>query len=222
MLFSNKERLKQQAAEAAFSLIPADCILGIGTGSTVHYLIEILAQHKNHIKGAVASSLDTEKKLKQAGILCLNLNSEGPLPLYIDGADEVDPHFNLIKGGGGALTREKIIAAASDKFICIVDESKCVDVLGAFPLPIEVIPMARSYVSRQMVALGGKPEFRAGKPTDNGNDIIDVHFLDCAQPLALEQKINQIAGVVCVGLFAQERADQLIVASSKGIDIRTR
>jgi len=192
-------------------------VLGLGTGSTVNQLIEVLKDRKIQLKGAVSSSNQTAQNLRVARIPELDLNSEGDLTLYIDGADEATASGMLIKGGGAALTREKVIAAASEKFICIVDDSKLVDVLGTFPLPVEVIPMARSYVARQLVKLGGQPVWRDGVVTDNGNAILDVHNLRLIDPVGFETAVNQIAGVVTVGLFAHRRADVLIVAGDDGV-----
>ncbi len=192
-------------------------ILGMGTGSTVSELIEELKDRKIQLAGAVSSSERTTLALQAARIPVLDLNAQGDLALYIDGADEADEHGVLIKGGGGALTREKVIAAASAKFICIVDDSKLVKSLGAFPLPVEVIPMARSYVARQLAKLGGQPVWREGVVTDNGNAILDVHHLPLADPLAMEDTIDRIAGVVTVGLFARRTADLLLVAGDEGV-----
>jgi len=193
-------------------------VLGIGTGSTVNQLIEVLIDRKIQLKGAVASSLQTADALRAGRIPELDLNSEGPLTLYIDGADEATPAGMLIKGGGAALTREKVIAAASQKFVCIIDDSKLVDVLGlAFPLPVEVIPMARSHVARELVRLGGQPVWREGVATDNGNQILDVHHLDITDPEAMETAVNQIVGVVTVGLFALRRADVMLIAGDAGV-----
>jgi ribose 5-phosphate isomerase A len=192
-------------------------ILGMGTGSTVGELIEELKVRKIQLEGAVSSSERTTLALRAARIPVLDLNAEGDLALYIDGADEADEHGALIKGGGGALTREKVIAAASDKFICIIDDTKLVKSLGAFPLPVEVIPMARSYVARQLTKLGGRPVWREGVVTDNGNAILDVHHLTLSNPLAMEDAIDRITGVVTVGLFARRTADLLLVASDDGV-----
>jgi ribose 5-phosphate isomerase A len=211
------DRKKQLAAEAALAYVADDSIIGIGTGSTVNYFIDALAARKVRIRGAVSSSEASTARLKGHGIDVLDLNSTGDLDLYVDGADESDPHLRLIKGGGAALTREKIVAAASRRFVCIADESKLVDVLGRFPLPVEVIPMARSYVARQLVNLGGHPVWRDGVVTDNGNHIIDVHNLRIVDPLGLETTINQIAGVVTVGLFAHRPADVLILGTDTGV-----
>ena len=212
----SQDRRKQLAAEAALQYIQDDMIIGVGTGSTVNYFIDGLVAQKLRIKGAVSSSEASTARLKKHGIEVLDLNSTGDLSVYIDGADETDEHLRLIKGGGGALTREKIVAAASDRFICVVDDTKLVKVLGKFPLPVEVIPMARSYVARQLVKLGGQPVLRTGFTTDNGNVILDVHHLTILDPVTLEKEINQIAGVVCVGLFANRPADLLIIGSDSG------
>lgn len=208
---------KQLAAAEALKYIADDMIVGVGTGSTVNFFIDGLAAQKLRIKGAVSSSEASTARLKKHGIEVLDLNSAGELSLYVDGADEADEHLRLIKGGGGALTREKIVAAASQRFVCIVDDTKMVKVLGKFPLPVEVIPMARSYVARQLVKLGGQPALRSGFTTDNGNVILDVHHLTILDPVKLESDINQIAGVVCVGLFARRPADVLIVGSDAGV-----
>ncbi len=213
---SNQEDLKKQAAEAALAYVEDDTYIGVGTGSTVNYFIDALGEIKHRIKGAVSSSEASSERLRGVGIEVVNLNDTGDLSLYVDGADECDQHKRLIKGGGGALTREKIVAAASRKFVCIVDRSKMVDVLGEFPLPVEVIPMARSYVARQLVGLGGRPELRMGFTTDNGNPILDVHGLRIIDPPALEQKINNLAGVVCVGIFALRGADTVIIGAPGG------
>ncbi|MBX2878877.1 MAG: ribose-5-phosphate isomerase RpiA [Granulosicoccus sp.] len=207
---------KKAAAQAVLDQIGFDCLLGVGTGSTVNIFIEELGQLRTRIKGAVASSSSTAEKLRDQGIDVLDLNTTGDLELYIDGADEANPQFQLIKGGGGALTREKIIAAASRRFICIVDQSKEVDQLGEFPLPVEVIPMARSYVARQIVRLGADPELREAPRTDNGNMIIDCYGFQIDNPVELEKQLNAIPGVVTNGLFAQRPADQLIVGMDDG------
>ena len=208
---------KRRAAEAAVSYIDSGMVLGIGTGSTVNQLIEVLKDRKIQLAGAVSSSRQTSERLKAAGIPELELNTSGDLSLYIDGADEATADGALIKGGGAALTREKVIAAASKRFVCIIDDSKLVPVLGTFPLPVEVVPMARSYVARQLVKLGGQPVWREGVVTDNGNPILDVHGLKIAEPKSFESAVNQIAGVVTVGLFARRPADVLIVAGDKGV-----
>jgi ribose 5-phosphate isomerase A len=212
-----QDEKKKAVAEAALKYVEPGWVVGVGTGSTVNYFIDALARMKDQIEGAVASSNATAERLKQHGIPVFDLNAAGDLPIYVDGADEATRHLRLIKGGGGALTREKIIAAASRKFVCIVDESKVVNVLGQFPLPIEVIPMARSYVARQLVALGGQPDWRQGVTTDNGNVILDVHNLNILNPVELEGAIDHIAGVVTNGLFAIRPADLVLVASDQGV-----
>jgi ribose 5-phosphate isomerase A len=211
------DRKKQAAAEAALAYVEENSIIGIGTGSTVNHFIDALAARKLRIRGAVSSSEASTARLKAHGIDVLDLNATGDLDLYVDGADESDRQLRLIKGGGAALTREKIVAAASRRFVCIADDSKLVDVLGRFPLPVEVIPMARSYVARQLVNLGGHPVWRDGVVTDNGNHIIDVHNLHIVDPKGLETTINQIAGVVTVGLFAHRPADVLILGTDSGV-----
>jgi ribose 5-phosphate isomerase A len=208
---------KRRAALAALPYIRSGMVLGIGTGSTVNELIDALKDRKIQLSGAVSSSRQTSERLKAARIPELDLNTAGDLELYIDGADEANADGVLIKGGGAALTQEKVVAAAAAKFVCIVDDSKLVQVLGAFPLPVEVIPMARSYVARQLVKLGGMPVWREGVVTDNGNPILDVHNLKLTDPKAFESTVNQIAGVVTVGLFAWRRADVLIVAGDDGV-----
>lgn len=202
---------KRLSGEAAAKFIEPGTVVGVGTGSTVAFFIEAMARMKHDIQGAVSSSEQSTALLTQHGIPVLDLNSTGTLSLYVDGADECDKHNRLIKGGGGALTREKIIAAASKKFVCIIDASKEVDLLGRFPLPIEVIPMARSYVAREIVARGGQPVWREGRVTDNGNWILDVHNWQLVDPVGMEAELNQITGVVCVGLFAKRAADIVIV-----------
>ncbi len=216
------DQLKKQAAEAALAEIKDGMVVGIGTGSTVNFFINALADIRDRLEGAVASSEASRLRLVEAGIPVLGLNTAGNLPIYIDGADEATEHCDLIKGGGGALTQEKIIAGASQRFVCIIDESKLVPRLGEFPLPVEVIPMARSYVARQLVALGGHPAYRTGFVTDNGNVILDVHNLDISQPGVLEQQINNIPGVVTNGLFSHRKADSLIVAGPEGLKIHHR
>ncbi|MGX5203480.1 ribose-5-phosphate isomerase RpiA [Aliikangiella sp. IMCC44632] len=213
----SQQQLKIDAAKAALKYIVDGEIIGIGTGSTVNCFIDLLAQHKHRIKAAVSSSEASTVKLKALGIDVINLNEAADIPVYIDGADEANQSLDLIKGGGGALTREKIIAAVAQKFVCIADESKYVKTLGEFPLPVEVIPMARSYVARELVKLGGDPVYRHGFQTDNGNVILDVHNLAITQPKILEAEINQITGVVTNGLFARRAADHLILATSDGI-----
>tara|TARA_Y100000385_G_C13053980_1_gene621118 strand:+ start:278 stop:967 length:690 start_codon:yes stop_codon:yes gene_type:complete len=212
----NKKKLN--VAAAAMDHIHNDCILGMGTGSTVNFLIDLIPDIKNKISAVASSSLETEKRLKSNGFTVSSLRELGNLDLYIDGADEATENLNLIKGGGGALTREKILAAASSKFICIIDDTKLVPFLGKFPLPIEVIPMARSFVSREMIKLKGQPVWREKFLTDNGNDIIDVHNLKITDPLELEATINQITGVVSVGIFAKRSADILLIANNDGIE----
>ena len=207
---------KQLAAEAAIEYIERDWVVGVGTGSTANFFIDALAKIKGDIDGAVASSEATAERLRQHGIKVLELNAVGNLPVYIDGADESTQQLHLIKGGGGALTREKIVAATSEKFVCIADDSKLVDTLGAFPLPIEVIPMAQSYIGREVAKLGGKPVLRDGFITDNGNIIIDVQDLQISDPVLLEQQLNALAGVVTNGLFAQRAADVLLLGSADG------
>ena len=206
---------KQLAGEAAIAYVEDDSIVGVGTGSTVSFFIEALAGIKDRIRGAVSSSEQSSEQLNKHGIEVMDLNAVGPLDLYVDGADECDPHKRLIKGGGAALTREKIVAAASRRFVCIIDSSKQVDVLGNFPLPVEVIPMARSHVARQISKLDGHPVWRDGTVTDNGNWILDVHGWRITDPVALERELNQIAGVVSVGLFAQRGADVVLVGDRK-------
>lgn len=208
---------KRQAAEAALEFLPPDEIIGVGTGSTVNFFIELLGRMRHRVKGAVASSVATAQRLQALGIDLVDLNAAGTLPVYVDGADEATAHRQLIKGGGGALTREKIIAASSHIFVCIADESKLVRRLGAFPLPVEVIPMARSYVARQIIALGGKPAYRHGFVTDNGNIILDVHGLDILEPIRLEHELNNIVGVVSNGLFAARGADVLLLGGPRGV-----
>ncbi len=210
------DELKRQAAEAALEYLPDSGVLGIGTGSTVNHFIDLLADVKGRYEGAVSSSDASTERLKKIGMPVFDLNSVGDLEIYVDGADESNHYLHLIKGGGGALTREKIIAAASKKFVCIADESKLVDILGAFPLPVEVIPMARSYVARQLVKLGGTPVWRENFITDNGNIILDVHNMEIAEPVKLETEINQIAGVVTVGIFGHRPADALILGTESG------
>ena len=203
---------KKLAAEKAIDYVEDGMIVGVGTGSTVAYFIDALAAWKHRIAGAVSSSEQSTARLKSHGIEVIDLNNAGPLQLYVDGADECDPHKRLIKGGGAALTREKIIAEASDKFVCIIDASKLVPVLGKFPLPVEVIPMARSLVARELLRMtGGQPVWREGVTTDNGNWVLDLHNLAITDPVAVERELNQIPGVVSVGLFARRPADVVIV-----------
>jgi len=214
----NQNEQKQRVAIEALNYIKRDGYIGVGTGSTVNFFIEALEPLKDRIQGAVSSSEASTERLKKIGIPVLELSQTGTLDVYIDGADEATEHRHLIKGGGGALTREKIVAAASRKFICIIDESKKVGRLGTFPLPIEVIPMARSYVARQMIALGGQPIWRENFNTDNGNHILDVHNLKIMNPVELENTLNQIAGIVTVGLFAQRPADVVLMATANGVE----
>ncbi|MCU7905529.1 MAG: ribose-5-phosphate isomerase RpiA [Candidatus Thiodiazotropha sp. (ex Epidulcina cf. delphinae)] len=209
------DELKKQAAKAALDYVKGG-VIGVGTGSTVNHFIDYLATIKGKIDGTVSSSEVSTERLKQHGIPVLEFNSTGELEIYIDGADESDHYLNLIKGGGGALTREKIIAGASKKFVCIADGSKLVDMLGSFPLPVEVIPMARSHVARQLVKLGGTPVWRENFVTDNGNAILDVHNLEIMKPRETEQHINAIAGVVTNGIFALRGADVLILGTEEG------
>ena len=211
----DQDALKKQAAEAALEYVEGG-IVGVGTGSTVNHFIDSLAGIKGRIDAAVSSSEVSTERLRRHGIPVMDLNATGGLALYVDGADESNRQLQLIKGGGGALTREKIVAAASERFVCIADESKLVSVLGAFPLPVEVIPMARSYVARELVKLGGTPVWREGFITDNGNVILDVHGLEIMEPAKLEQQINNLAGVVTVGIFALRPADVLILGSAGG------
>ena len=209
---------KQQVAEAALRFVRSDSVLGVGTGSTVNCFIEALAASGKRIEAAVSSSEASTKLLESHGIEVRDLNLTGTLDLYIDGADEFDAFRRLIKGGGGALTREKIVTAASRKFVCIVDESKKVGVLGKYPLPVEVIPMARSFVARQLVAMGGQPELRQNFLTDNGNVILDVHNMDLVDPVAVEKKLNNLPGVVTNGLWALRPADVVLMATSTGVE----
>ena len=212
-----QDELKQKTAEAALEYVKGVPVIGVGTGSTVRHFIDYLADMKSEIDGAVSSSEATTEHLRKVGIPVLDLNSVGTIDVYVDGADEVNPLKQMIKGGGGALTREKIIGGASRKFICIVDETKKVDALGAYPLPVEVIPMARSYVAREMVKLGGQPVWREDFFTDNGNEIIDIRNLDIMEPIAMEKTINNITGVVTVGLFAMRPADVVLIGSQNQI-----
>ena len=213
----NQDDLKRLVGAAALEYVRPDSVIGVGTGSTVNCFIESLISSGIRIEAAVSSSEATTQLLKAGGIEVMDLNQTGGLDVYIDGADEFDAHRRLIKGGGGALTREKIVAAASRKFVCIADLSKQVKVLGAFPLPLEVIPLARSMVARKMVALGGQPEWREGFVTDNGNWILDVHNLDLVDPVDMEKSINNLPGVVTCGLFAIRPADLVLIAAEDGI-----
>jgi ribose 5-phosphate isomerase A len=209
---------KKAVARAAIKYVEQDSIVGVGTGSTVNFFIDALGEIKNKIEGAVSSSEASTQRLKALGIEVFELNEVSNLSVYIDGADEVTEHKHMIKGGGAALTREKIVAGAAKTFVCIVDESKRVPVLGKFPLPVEVIPMARSFVARELVKLGGDPEYRQGVITDNGNVILDVHNLEIINPRELEQKINNIPGVVTNGIFALRGADIVLSATNSGVD----
>lgn len=213
----SNEDMKKRAAVAALEYVEDNTVVGVGTGSTVNYFIDALSRIKHRLDGAVSSSEVTTQRLKSNGIPVLDLNAAGPLPLYVDGADEANRQLQLVKGGGGALTREKIVAAASELFVCIVDESKLVDVLGAFPLPVEVIPMARSHVGRELLKRGGQPVLRENVITDNGNLIIDVYNLRILEPAKLEVELNSIAGIVAVGLFALRPADVLVLGTADGV-----
>jgi len=214
----NQDKMKQEVAVAALEYVRSGEVIGVGTGSTTNFFIDALAQVKHKIKGAVASSEATAKRLKDHGIQVYDLNQIQNMSVYVDGADESDKHLHLIKGGGGALTREKIVAAVADKFICIADESKLVGILGEFPLPVEVIPMARSYVAREIVKLtSAQPVLRENFTTDNGNIILDVHGLNIMEPAKLETELNQIVGVVTNGLFANRKADALLLGTKNGV-----
>ena len=212
-----QDEQKRAVAQAAIQYVPAGCVVGVGTGSTANYFIDELAKIKHKIEGAVASSEATTQRLNGHGIEVIDLNSIDVLPIYVDGTDEITEHLAMIKGGGGALTREKIVAAVAKKFICIADQSKLVKVLGKFPLPVEVIPMARSYVAREITRLGGQPVLRQGFTTDNGNIILDVHGLQILNPVELETTLNHITGVVTNGLFAKRGADVLLLGINDGI-----
>lgn len=213
-----QDEKKQAVAKAALAYVEPGTIVGVGTGSTANFFIDALADIRHRIDGTVASSEESARRLEAHGIQVLDLNSVSGLSVYVDGADESTRNLYLTKGGGGALTREKIVAAVAARFVCVVDDSKLVDRLGAFPLPVEVIPMARSHVARQIVRMGGHPELREGFTTDNGNVILDVHGLDILDPPRIESELNQIAGVVCNGLFAQRPADVLLVGRDAGVD----
>jgi len=219
----DQDTLKRSAAQAAIDIIESslakDSVVGVGTGSTANFFIDLLAGHKHKFDAAVASSEATQKRLEGHGIRVLGTNAVQEIVVYVDGADEVDANRALIKGGGGALTREKIVAASSERFICITDASKQVEVLGAFPLPIEVIPMARGLVARKIVSLGGEPIWREGFITDNGNVILDVHGLRIDEPAQLETHLNNMVGVVCNGIFAAQAADVVVVAKDSGVEI---
>ena len=218
----NADEMKRQAALAAIEHLPSGGIIGVGTGSTANCFIDALAAHKGFFDGAVASSEATAERLKRHGIPVYDLNSVASLDYYVDGADEANKHLELIKGGGAALTREKIVAAVAKTFICIADESKLVHTLGSFPLPVEVIPMARSHVAREIVRLGGDPVYREGVTTDNGNIILDIHNMQIVDPRGLEEKLNAIVGVVCNGLFAARPADVLLLGTSDGVKTHKR
>lgn len=213
----NQDTLKQQVAQAALEYVPEGQIIGVGTGSTANFFIDGLGSMRDRIRGAVASSEASAKRLAGFGIRLFDLNEIEALPIYVDGADEIDASFAMIKGGGAALTREKIVAAVAKRFICIADASKKVEVLGRFPLPVEVIPLARAQVMRALAALGGRPVWREGVITDNGNVIIDVHDLQITEPLKFEATVNQIVGVVTNGLFAHRPADVLLLGTSEGV-----
>ncbi len=212
-----QDELKQAVARDAIAHVVDDAWIGVGSGSTANFFIDELAKIKGRIKGAVASSVKTAERLKSHGIPVDELNNVGPLPVYVDGADEVTEHGAMIKGGGGALTREKIVAAVAQKFVCIVDSSKLVPVLGRFPLPVEVIPMARAHVARELARMGGSPRLREGFVTDNGNVILDVHGLELVDPVAFEHGLNQIVGVVTNGLFAARPADVCLIGTPEGV-----
>lgn len=214
-----QDEMKKNAAWAALDYVPRQTIVGVGTGSTVNHFIDALASIKSEIKGAVSSSVQSTEKMRALGIEVLDLNDIESFSVYVDGADEINPSRHMIKGGGAALTREKIVAAVADKFICIVDSSKQVEVLGKFPLPVEVIPMARNYVARELVKLGGRPVWREAVVTDNGNIILDVFDLQIIDPVALEQQINQITGVVTNGIFASRAADLVLVGTADGTKV---
>ena len=213
----NQDQLKEAVARAAIAHVVPDTIVGVGTGSTANFFIDALAEMKDRIPGTVASSEATKKRLEGHGIRVFDLNEVSDIPVYVDGADEVNARLHMIKGGGGALTREKIVAAVATKFVCIADASKQVEVMGRFPLPVEVIPMAREHVARQLVRLGGQPKLREGFTTDNGNVILDVHGLSIVEPTELEAAINQIVGVVTNGLFALRGADVLLIGAADGV-----
>jgi len=217
-----QDELKQAVAAAAVAQLPPDEVIGVGTGSTANCFIDALAAHKRRVRATVASSEASAQRLRRHGIEVWDLNAVDRLPVYVDGADEIDSQLAMIKGGGGALTREKIVAAVAERFICIADQSKLVPKLGRFPLPIEVIPMARAYVERQMLKLGGEPRLRAGFITDNGNHILDVHGLDISDPVGLEAEIDQLAGVVTNGLFARRGADTLLLGTPEGVRVMQR
>ncbi|MEC6833403.1 ribose-5-phosphate isomerase RpiA [Photobacterium toruni] len=214
-----QDEMKKAAGWAALEYVTKNSIVGVGTGSTVNHFIDALATRKEEIKGAVSSSIASTERLEQIGIKVFDANDVASLDIYVDGADEVNAQFDMIKGGGAALTREKIVAAIAEKFVCIVDNTKQVDVLGQFPLPVEVIPMARSFIGRELVKLGGDPVYREGVVTDNGNIILDVYNMAITDPKAMEDSINALPGVVTVGLFAHRGADILLVGSPEGTKI---
>jgi ribose 5-phosphate isomerase A len=213
----SQDQKKRAAAQAAIQHVPEGCVIGVGTGSTANYFVDELANIKHKIDGAVASSEATAQRLRGHGIEVVDLNSVDEIPVYVDGADEITEHLHMVKGGGGALTREKIVAAVAKKFVCIADESKFVRILGKFPLPVEIIPMARGYVAREIIRLGGQPILRDGFITDNGNAILDVHGLQIPNPVELETELNQITGVVTNGLFARRGADMLLLGTHSGV-----
>lgn len=213
----DQNQLKKLVAEAALKFVPDDCVVGVGSGSTVNCFIDALAGMKGRIDGAVAASEASAQRLKQHGIRVYDLNAVDKIPVYIDGADEINHYLQMIKGGGAALTREKIVSSVAEQFICIADASKLVDILGKFPLPVEVVPMARSHVARELVKLGGNPVWREGVVTDNGNWILDVHGMSITEPAKMESEINQIVGVVTNGLFARRRADVLLLGTASGV-----
>jgi len=217
----DQDELKKQVAEAAIEYVETGTIIGVGTGSTANFFIDALAKIKGRIDGTVASSIASAERLREHGIPVLDLNEAGELSLYVDGADETNEQLHLIKGGGGALTREKIVAGASRKFVCICDESKLVRMLGTFPLPVEVIPMAQSFVARELVKHGGTPELRQGFTTDNGNIILDIKNLEIMEPCTLESTLNNIPGIVTVGIFANRPADVLLLGTANGVETRT-
>ncbi|MEE9492183.1 MAG: ribose-5-phosphate isomerase RpiA [Gammaproteobacteria bacterium] len=217
----NQDELKKQVAEAAIEYVESGSIVGVGTGSTANFFIDALAKIKGKIDGTVASSVASAERLKGHGIPVMDLNQAGELSIYVDGADETNESLHLIKGGGGALTREKIVAGASEKFICICDDSKLVKLLGKFPLPVEVIPMAQSYIAREMVKMGGQPILREGFTTDNGNIILDVHNLEIMRPVTMEEAMNNLPGIVTVGIFAKRPADVLLLGTSQGVVTKT-
>ncbi|WP_330961850.1 ribose-5-phosphate isomerase RpiA [Photobacterium sp. 53610] len=217
-----QDEMKKAAGWAALDYVTKGSIVGVGTGSTVNHFIDALATRKEEIKGAVSSSVASTKRLEELGIPVFDANEVSSLDIYVDGADEINAEFDMIKGGGAALTREKIVAAIAKKFICIVDNTKEVDVLGQFPLPVEVIPMARSFIGRELVKLGGDPVYREGVVTDNGNIILDVHSMKITNPKALEDQINALPGVVTVGLFAHRGADVLLVGTPEGVKTVTK